>query len=255
MIAIGCDVGSLFAKAVVLDGDKLVASRIVRTTGNVAAELEGLLRAVAEDAGTGRGRVQRLAATGAGADLVPGADRCEDGVACVGAAAAYYLPDVQLAIDIGGQSITALLLDADGDVVNFMRNDKCASGSGRFLEVMSEKLNLDVSEVDHETESAKSPVELTAQCGVFAESEVITHVNAGAARPDVMAGVCAAVARIVVAQGRRFGAEHYTLTGGVARTQAVTRIIRERLPGVFHEFPFDPQLAAAIGAALLADMD
>ncbi|HUT53738.1 MAG TPA: acyl-CoA dehydratase activase [bacterium] len=256
MIAIGCDVGSLFAKAVVMDGDKLLASRIARTTGNVASELEDLLSAVVSDAGASRNKVERLVATGAGADLVPGADLCEDGVACVAAAAAYYLPDVQLAIDIGGQSITALLLDPDGDVVNFMRNDKCASGSGRFLEMMSEKLNLDVSEVDRETAAAKGPVELTAQCGVFAESEVITHVNAGASRPDVMAGVCAAVAKIVVAQGRRFGsAGHYTLTGGVARTQAVTRIIRQKLPGTFHQFPFDPQLAAAIGAALLADTD
>jgi predicted CoA-substrate-specific enzyme activase len=194
--------------------------------------------------------------TGAGSDLAPAADFREDSVTCVGAAAAYFLPEVELAIDIGGQSITSLLLDPDGDVKNFMRNDKCASGSGRFLEMMSEKLNVEVSAIDRETAGSQSPVELTAQCGVFAESEVITHVNSGASRADVLAGVCQAVAKIVVAQGRRFGAAgHYTLTGGVARTEAVTRIIRQRLPGVFHQFPFDPQLAAAIGAALLADAE
>jgi len=255
MIAMGVDIGSLFSKAVIVEGDKLVASRIVRTTGNIAREIEELIADVVRGAGL-ENKVEKLVSTGAGAELVQSADFSENDVSCVGAAAAYYLPKVQLAIDIGGQSITSLLLDADGDIVNFMRNDKCASGSGRFLEVMSQKLSVDVSAIDREASGSSHPVELSAQCGVFAESEVITHLNAGASRSDVLAGVCAAVAKIVVAQGRRFGmADHYTLTGGVARTDTVTRIVRQRLIGQYHQFPFDPQLTAAIGAALLADSE
>ncbi len=256
MIILGCDIGSLFAKAVILDGDRLAAGRVLRTTGNVAAELPGLLAAVLEQAGLRREQVARVVATGNGADLCPGADRVEDVVACVGAAAGYYLPEVQLSIDVGGQSTTAVLLNPDGEILDFMRNDKCASGSGRFLEVMTEKLKVPLAEIDRTAARAHKAIELSSQCGVFAESEVITHLNNGEPLPDVLAGVCASVARMVLAQGRRFGgADHFTLTGGVAKLQAVARLIRDQLGGTFHPFPHDPQLATAIGAALLGHPD
>lgn len=256
MIAMGCDIGNLFTKVVVLKDDEPAGSKVARTTGNVAREIKGFMSEAAKAAGVSLSDVKRLGATGSGADLVPGASFTEEDLVCAGAAAAFYLPEVELAIEIGGQNITSILLDEDGDVKNYMRNDKCASGSGRFLEVMSNKLNLDIADLDKETALASAPVELSAQCGVFAESEVITHVNAGETRADVMAGVCAAVARIVAAQARRFGtAEAYTLTGGVARSRTVVEIIKGRVGGTHQAFPHDPALAAAMGAALLAGLD
>jgi predicted CoA-substrate-specific enzyme activase len=256
MITLGCDIGSLFSKAVILDGDRVTASQVVRTTGNVGEEIEGLLRAVIRQAGLKREQVACVVATGNGADLVKDADRVEDVVTCVGAAAGYYLPEVRLSIDVGGQSTTSMLLDEDGEIRDFMRNDKCAAGSGRFLEVMALKLGVKVAEIDQTAARAQKTIELSSQCGVFAESEVITHLNNGEPMPDIIAGVCASVAKMVLAQGRRFGtADHFTLTGGVAKLQAVTRIIREKLGGTFHPFPHDPQLATAIGAALLGSPD
>ncbi len=256
MICMGCDIGSLFSKAVILDGDDLIAGKVMRTTGNIADEIEELLKAVIQEAGIDRNKVDRLVGTGNGADLLKGAEFVEDIVTCVGAASGFYVPEVQLAIDIGGQSITSMLLNEDGEVTNFMRNDKCASGSGRFLEVMSDKLKMEIASIDETVAQSSRSVEISAQCGVFAESEVITHVNAGEKTPDIIAGICSSVANIVVAQGRRFGeADHYTLTGGVARIDSVCKIIRQKLGGTFHPFPHDPQLAAAIGAALLGDSD
>jgi predicted CoA-substrate-specific enzyme activase len=253
MIVMGCDLGSIFAKAVVLDGDRLLAARVVRTTGNIGGEIERLLREAVVAAGLRRDQVQCLIATGNGADLVPGADGVEDIVACVGAAAGYYLPEVRLVIDVGGQSTTAVVLDAEGEVVDFMRNDKCASGSGRFLEVIGDKLKVSPAEVDLIVAQSKKTIELSNQCGVFAESEVISHLNNGESVPDIMAGVCASVARMVSAQGRRFEkAGPCTLTGGVAGIASVVRIIQQKLGGSFIPFPHDPQLATAIGAALLA---
>ncbi len=252
MKVVGCDIGSLFSKAVVLDGDDLVASKVVRTTGNIADETDYLVNAVLRDAGMDRVKVDCLVGTGNGADMVKGADLVEDLITCAAAAAAFYLPEVQLSIDMGGQSITSMLLNEDGEVVNFMRNDKCASGSGRFIEVMSEKLSVDIADIDAAVARSTKVVQISAQCGVFAESEVISYVNAGDRVSDILAGVCSSVANMVVAQGRRFReAEHYTLTGGVARIDAVNRIISEKLSGTFHRFPQDPQLAAAIGAAVL----
>jgi (R)-2-hydroxyacyl-CoA dehydratese activating ATPase len=253
MITLGCDVGSLFTKAVLLKGDDLAAWKVTATTGNIASEIEAFLKATADQAGVARNKIERLAGTGSGADLLPGADLTPDNLTCLAAATAFYLPEVTLAIDVGGQSITSVLLNEDGEMVDFMRNDKCASGSGRFLEVMSAKLNVNTGEIDRVVSQSKKPLDLSAQCGVFAESEVITHVNEGEATADIMAGVAASVANIVVAQARRFGmAEHYTVTGGVALVNSVVKIIREKLSGQYHRFPQNPQLAAAIGAAVLA---
>ena len=256
MIAVGCDVGSLYSKAVVLVDDELIAGRVVPTTGHIAEEIEGLIDAVVREAGIKADQVDCLAATGNGADLVRGARLLEDEVACVGAAAAYHLEEVELVIHVGGQSIASIKLDEDGDVADFMRNDKCASGSGRFLEMMSHKLHLDVAGIDEAVAGSARPVAISNQCGVFAESEVISHVNAGESTADILAGVCASVANIVVAQGRRFGTgRHYTVTGGVALIDSVVNIIRRKLGGAYHAFPLDARLTAAVGAALLGGGD
>ncbi len=254
MITVGCDIGSLFAKAVILDDDELIASKIVRTTGNMADEVDEFLKDVIREAGLSRDRIDCLGGTGAGADILKDAEFVESTLTCVGAASSYYIPETRLSIDIGGQSITSMLLDENGRVLNFMRNDKCASGSGRFLEVMSDKLDVEIEDIDQTVAKSRKTVAISNQCGVFAESEVITHVNNGEQTPDIIAGVCDSVANMVATQGRRFGmAEHYTLTGGVAKINFVTGVIKGKLDGTFHPFPFDPQLAAAIGAALLGD--
>jgi predicted CoA-substrate-specific enzyme activase len=252
----GIDMGNLLSKVVVLDGDKLVASGIMDTTGNVANEIDVLVSSVLLEAGLGLETLDARAGTGSGAELLKSLDFTEDEVTCVAAAGAYMLPDINMIVHIGGQSITSILIDEDGDVVNFMRNDKCASGSGRFLEVMSHAIGVGVDEIDGAVQGAGKPVSISSQCGVFAESEVITHVNEGEEPADIVAGLCDAVASIVSAQALRFSSgDKYALTGGVARIEAVAGRIREKMGGTFYEFPHDPRLAAAIGAALLAGME
>lgn len=252
----GCDIGSLFMKAAVLDGDRLLGWRAARTTGNASSEVPALLKAAISDAGLSEREVECLGATGSGARLVAGADFTEEMLNCVAAACCWYLPEVRLVVDIGGQSITSILLDDEGEVLNFMRNDKCASGSGRFLEVIGDKLEVPINEIDAAVGRSQKTLDLSNQCGVFAESEVITHVNNGEPTPDILAGACHSAAKMVAAQSRKFGqAGCYTLTGGVVKIGAVTRMVAEKLGGNYRPFPFDPQLAAAIGAALLGDPD
>ncbi len=254
MIAVGCDIGGIFTKAVLLDDDELLASRIIRTTGNIGREINGLIQDTTAAGGKAAVDVEKIVITGAGAEMAPQAGVQEDQIVCVAAAGAYYLEEAQLVIDIGGQSITAIRIDEDGDVENYMRNDKCASGSGRFLEVISNKLKVDISRLDQEAARASSAAGLSSQCGVFMESEVISHVNQGIPRQNILAGVCETVANLVVSQGRRFeGVTHYTITGGVARVETINTIIDQKMSGQYLPFPFDPQLAGAIGAALLAD--
>jgi predicted CoA-substrate-specific enzyme activase len=147
-------------------------------------------------------------------------------------------------------------LDDEGEIASLMRNDKCASGSGRFLEMMSRKLLVDIADIDAVVDRAAAPVSISNQCAVFAESEAISHVNENETPADILAGICQAVANIVAAQCRRFGlADRYTITGGVARFRAVTDRLGDKLSGAHRRFPFDPRLATAIGAALLLDED
>ena len=256
MMTMGVDIGSLLTKVAVLDGDKLVASGTMETTGNVAVEIDGLIELVLAEAGLSQGDIAATAFTGVGAELHEGCGVVEDGVTCVAAAGAYYLPEINLVVDIGGQSITSILLDADGDVINFMRNDKCASGSGRFLEVMSQAVGVGVDDISEAARGATGVVSISSQCGVFAESEVITHVNAGEEPAEIVAGLCDSVASIIAAQARRFTrGDCYTLMGGVARVEAVVSRVKEKLDGTCQDFPHDPGLAACIGAALLAGLD
>jgi len=252
---LGCDIGSLFSKAVVLDGQgEVLASQIIPTTGDMGQQVRGLIQGVLEQAGVESASLGGTLSTGRGRDVVPGDDIFEDDeLACVGWAARRFLPEVDLVVDIGGQSITSMRLDASGEVADFGRNDKCASGTGRFLELMSEALGIGLDALDSAAARSTRPAPISTQCGVFVESEVVTHINAGETPEDIAAGLCEAAARIISAQARRFGlGSRYTLTGGVARLQAVVERVQQHLDGLYQPFPQDPKLAAAIGAALLA---
>ena len=227
MITLGVDVGSLFSKAVILQDEKMVASEIRETTGNVAREINDLVAAVLE-----AGRDSQLTRSTSASAPAPAAtwwsrrEFGEDDVACVAMATRHFLPEVGLAIDIGGQSIATVLSDAEGEVLDFMRNDKCASGSGRFIEVMCGALGVTVEEIDTTVALAAQPIALSTQCGVFAESEIVSHVNQGEPVPDMVAGICDSVASIVITQAMRFGGNNdYTVTGGVGRLHGVTSMM------------------------------
>ena len=250
---LGLDVGSLFTKAVVIEDGELRAAEVIETTGNVAEEVESLLDAVLAAAGAGREGLAGVGVTGRGADLVDCGDVRRDDVSCLCEAVSRLVPEASLVLDIGGQSMTSILMDGDGGVVDFMRNDKCASGSGKFLAVMGGALGFDVVELDGVAARSTRRVPVSSQCGVFVESELITHVNEGVEAADIMAGICDSVARMVVSQALKFGfQDDYTFTGGVAKLESVIGPAREKIRGEFHAFPYDPQLACAIGAALSA---
>lgn len=252
MITMGCDIGSLFTKIAIMDEDRLAGFRIVRTTGDIAAQMNGLMEETAQASGIDRRNIDYVVSAGRGASLVPGVLFTESEVKCAGAAAACFLPGTGLVIDIGGQSITSMLVNPEGEVTNLMRNDKCASGSGRFLEMMSRKLLIDIDALDETVARSRKIVSLSNQCAVFAESEVITHANEGEDPADILASICNSIANMVAAQSRRFAsAQRFTLTGGVARFGSIAEAVQKKLGCEFVKFPFNPQLAAAIGAALL----
>lgn len=256
MITVGCDLGALFTKLVALDDDRLAAQRVVPTTGTIGDEIDPLIDQMLAEADLSRDRVDALGATGRGASLLRSADFVEDEVHCVTAAVAALMPGVDRVIHLGGQSIAAVALDADGEVRSFVRNDKCAAGTGRFLEMMARKLDVALADVDDLVVRAATPTPISSQCVVYAESEAISHLNGGASPEQVLAGICASIARIAAAQGRRLaGDQGFVITGGVARVEAVAALAAEGLAGERRRFPVDPALAAALGAALLDEVE
>ena len=251
---LGLDIGSLFTKAVVMEDDKLLAAEVIDTTGNIAAEVEIIVDGVLKAAGVRRDELAGIGVTGRGDELVDFGDVRRDDISCLCEAVSRLVPEASLVLDVGGQSVTSILLDEDGGVVDFMRNDKCASGSGKFLTVMGMALGYGVDELDAVAARSTNKVSVSSQCGVFVESELITHVNEGVEPADIMAGICESVAKIMISQALKFGfQDDYTFTGGVAKLESVTGPASEKIRGDYHTFPYDPQLACAIGAAMSAE--
>lgn len=256
MIALGLDIGSLFSKAVLLKDKQFLASAIIDTVGNIAQEINKLITEVTGKGDIAGAEVDICVSTGQGSNLVEQVDFIEDSLACIAMATSHLLPESSLAIDVGGQSITTILSDSQGEVLNFMHNDKCASGSGRFIDVIGNSLGISIDQIDQVAAQAQKRISLSTQCAVFAESEVISYVNNGEAPADIIASVCESVAMIVISQALRFGPpENYTLIGGVMRLVTVSEVIKERLGGTFYPFPVNPQMAIAYGAALIGSED
>ena len=252
--SLGVDAGSVLCKAVVLRERRVAAWRAAPTRGDMAAVIEPLIAGALEEAGVARDDLAAFGGTGRFRQAVAGADVQEGDLACVAWAAREVLPEVEQVLEVGGQSITAMLLDADGEVADFVRNDKCASGSGRFLEVMAEALGTGPEGLDSAALGAPRAAQVSDQCGVFVESEGGSLLNGGEPPGNIAAGLCEAVARIVSAQARRQGkARTFTVTGGVGRLSAVTACVADTLEAEFQPFPGDPGLAAAMGAALIAE--
>lgn len=251
---LGLDIGSLFSKAVVVEDDEVLSSAMIETTGKIDEEVIGLIDDVLSREGMTREDLNGVGLTGRGAKLSKVGVVRRDDISCVGKAVNRLVPEASMVLEIGGQSITAILLDEEGGITDFMRNDKCAAGSGKFLEVMGAALGVKIAEMDEFAGRAVKQVPVSSQCGVFVESELVTHVNEGEDPADIMAGICESVAKIVISQALKFGfQDDYTITGGVGKLESVTGRASRRIRGTYHEFPYDPQFAGAIGAALFAE--
>ena len=255
MIVCGIDVGSLTAQAVLVEEGRVAGTcsqRVqpdpVASAGAVLAEVLAARGARADDlddvVATGYGR-QRLVQAGV-------AQRNVSEISCHGAGAAFLVPSVRTIIDIGGQDAKVIHVDARGGLEDFAMNDKCASGTGRFLEVMCRTLDVELEELGDMALRAREPVPLTDRCSIFCETEVLHHLQRGRSREDLAAGINRAMAERVAALARRTGARpEVTMTGGVAKNRAV-RAELERLLGLrLVPCPMDPQLVGALGAAVL----
>ena len=255
MIVCGIDVGSLSAQAVLLVNGALGCSCSKRVLPDPVASARAVLQQALADQGIEQHELDQVVATGYGRQRLVQEGLAQahvSEISCHGAGAFYLLPAVRTVIDIGGQDAKVIQLSPEGALSDFAMNDKCASGTGRFLEVMSRTLDLELSQLGNVALQAAEPAALTDRCSIFCETEVLHLLQSGSALADLAAGVCNAMAERVAALARRTGVTPQVLmTGGVAKNQAVRAELERRLEIRLLSCPVDPQLVGALGAAVV----
>lgn len=249
----GCDVGSTYTKCVIVDeSGKMVANTTIRSKINseVSATM-ALEETIAQVDGLNDVKdLEYLIGTGYGRNKVPFADENISEISCHAMGVHVTNPAVKAIIDIGGQDVKGIAIDTDGTVKNFAMNDKCAAGTGRFYEAMANAFEMSLPEFSKLSLSAKNIIPITAQCTVFAESEVITLVGEGKAMDEIAAGIQMAVAKRCFVMAKKAGAtESITLTGGCAKNDGLKQAIEHVLKLKVVDLSIDPQLMGALGAA------
>ena len=249
----GCDVGSTYTKCVILDEKgNIVSDCTIRSKIN-SQESAQLALQTAIDKVPGLDSAKDLAyliGTGYGRNKVPFADENISEISCHAMGVHVTDPTVKAIIDIGGQDVKGIAIAPDGTVKNFAMNDKCAAGTGRFYEAMAHAFEMTLLEFSALSLTAKNTIPITAQCTVFAESEVISLVGEGKPMDEIAAGIQMAVAKRCFVMAKKAGAtDSITLTGGCAKNQGLKKAIEHVLKLKVIELKTDPQLMGALGAA------
>ena len=253
MIVAGCDVGSLTAKAVIMRGDEILAARVMRAKSHPEESANEIMDQALEQAGLVMEEISYCVGTGYGRASIPCARSVESEIACHGKGAQWQMPSVRMVIDIGGQDAKAIRLDDQANVIRYVYNDKCASGTGRFLEVMADALNIDLNNMGEVSLSSQNPISISNQCVIFAETEIVSLVNEGRDIADIINGLHHALAHRVAALAKGIELQDdIVMTGGVAKNKGMFAALENALGKKIKDLDRDPQINGALGAAIFA---
>ena len=249
----GIDFGSTTAKTVILDLKGRVVASNVSHMGAVSGDgLKASIAGALEEAGLSQADVGRVVSTGYGRRMIDVADKNFTEITCHARGAVAMTPDARLVIDIGGQDSKVIAVDSNGLVAQFAMNDRCAAGTGKFLEVLARAMQIPLEEMGGIALQAQEKLKISSMCATFAETEVISLLAEGNTKPNVLGAVHAAIASRTLGLIGRVGKKGpVVMTGGVAKNPAAVHHIQEAL-GMPVILPKDPQIAGALGAALLA---
>jgi predicted CoA-substrate-specific enzyme activase len=248
----GVDIGAVATKVVILADGRMLASQLLPSgyDGNGAAR-RGLKRALVE-AQLRRGDLAYIVSTGYGRRVFSEANKTITEITAHAEGVRYHFKEARTVVDIGGQDSKAISLGEDGQVANFQMNDKCAAGTGRFLEVMARVLHVNIANMGELALRSTNPARINSMCTVFSESEVISLLTNGRSREDVAMGLCESIARRITAMLKCVGIrERIVFTGGVAKNTGMVSALQKELRSTLL-IPPEPQLVGAFGAALLA---
>lgn len=252
MYTLGIDIGSAATKGIILENGNRIVSMCKVSMGTGTSGTKRVLDSILEESGLCMADISFTVATGYGRMRFDQADRQISELSCHAKGVEWQVPGVHTIIDIGGQDAKVIRMNSRGKMMNFVMNEKCAAGTGRFLDVMAGVLETTVDKLAGMDEQAKEKLTISSTCTVFAESEVISQLSDGKRTEDIVRAIHESVAKRVCGLARRIGVETpVAMTGGVAQNGGVARAIEREL-GQPVTIPQNPQMAGALGAALLA---
>ena len=249
----GIDSGSTSTDVVILNKEKQIVADIILPTGAGAAiGAERALEEALKKAGLNREDIDAMVTTGYGRTAIQDGDKSITEITCHARGAHFLDPSVRTVIDIGGQDSKVIRLDEQGNVVNFVMNDKCAAGTGRFLEMMARTMEMGLDELSKRGLEYQEDITISSMCTVFAESEVVSLIAQNKATDDIVHGLNKAVAAKTAALSKRVkGEERYMMTGGVSKNEGLVKTLEEKL-GTKLVISEKAQLCGALGDALFA---
>lgn len=249
----GIDSGSTSTDVVIINKEKEILAEIIMPTGaGAAASAERTLEKALKAAALKKSDIDAFVTTGYGREAIRAGDKTITEISCHAKGAHFLDPTVRTVIDIGGQDSKVICLDENGKVINFVMNDKCAAGTGRFLEMMARTMEMELDKMSTIGLSYTEDITISSMCTVFAESEVVSLIAENKAVNDIVHGINKAVASKTVSLVKRAGgAERFMMTGGVSKNEGLVKTLEEQLGAklVVHE---KAQLCGALGAALFA---
>ena len=254
MIVAGCDVGSLSGEAVVLQDDSILAYEIMRVRPRPELTAEEVTSRALAKVNLSFEDLSYCVSTGYGREKIPFSNSSISEISCHGRGAHWVNPNVRTVIDIGGQDCKVIRVDKLGYMVDFVMNDKCAAGTGRFLEGMAKVLGVELEALGPLGLASASPIGITKTCTVLAQFDVMCLLNDGKDRADIAAGIARAMAERITKMAKRVGVQsEVAMTGGVAKNAAVMASLQDVLGLELYQLEsVDPQIVGALGAALFA---
>jgi predicted CoA-substrate-specific enzyme activase len=250
VIVAGIDIGSLSSEAVILRDGEIMSYSILPTGADTQKAVRMCMQEALERANLKFEDLAATVATGYGRINVSFATKTVTEITCHARGAHRLFPGTRTVIDMGGQDSKVISIDAEGRVLDFVMNDKCAAGTGRFLEVMAGALEVDLEEMGKRSARARNGVIISSMCTVFAESEVISLIAAGCSKNDIIRGLHEAISKRIFTMAGKLRLEGpITMTGGVAKNRGIVdalgRMLKSRI-----QLPEEPQIVGALGAAL-----
>lgn len=252
ILTLGIDIGSTSSKCVVLKNGEEVISKNVVSLGAGTKGVQQVIDLTLEQTNLKLDDIDYTIATGYGRNSYSEADKTMSELSCHARGGVFIFGKIGTIVDIGGQDIKALKIDKNGDLSNFLMNDKCAAGTGRFLEVMARVLDVDLNDLGDLDAKATEKASISSTCTVFAESEVISSMAKNIPIPNIIRGIHFSVATRVAGLAKRGGlSKPVAMTGGVSKNSGVVRALGQELDSEILVSD-DSQMAGAMGAALYA---
>jgi predicted CoA-substrate-specific enzyme activase len=253
VIVAGVDIGSSASKAVVLENDNIISLSIIPTGIDSAETARHVMENALVSSGLLMKDIQSVFSTGYGRINVPFARKNITEISCHARGINYYFPSVRTVLDMGGQDCKVIHCDGQGNILKFVMNDKCAAGTGRYLERISSALDIPVQDIGPlSQQTVEGAIPISSYCAIFAQDDVIMLVRQGKHINDILAGVCEALVERTQSLIMKLGIiEDFSVCGGIAKNSGIVSRLEKTL-GVKTLIAPEPQIAGALGAALFA---